>query len=107
VRRGTAAAVFAALLLLASGASGCSKETNNCKDRAVCGKGNDSNGLSDEAAGSDGAGEDPSADSADFSESPGPSSTDEGSSPKTPPRTPRTPRRGTARGPSRGRAPCS
>lgn len=77
MRRGTAAAVFAALLLLASGASGCSKETNNCKDRAVCGKGNDSNGLSDEAAGSDGAGEDPSADSADFAESPDPSSTDE------------------------------
>ncbi|MFI9467655.1 NPCBM/NEW2 domain-containing protein [Streptomyces sp. NPDC052492] len=69
--------MFAALVLVASGASGCSKETNNCKDRAVCGRENDSNGLSDGASGSDGPGEDPSADSADFAESPDPSSTDE------------------------------
>ncbi|MBT3164392.1 NPCBM/NEW2 domain-containing protein [Streptomyces sp. Vc74B-19] len=73
--------MFAALVLVASGASGCSKETNNCRERSVCGEDNDSNGLSDEAAGSvDGPGEDPSADSADpadFAESPDPTSTDQ------------------------------
>ncbi|MGA5081123.1 NPCBM/NEW2 domain-containing protein [Streptomyces griseoincarnatus] len=76
MRRGAAAALFAALALMLSGASGCAKDIN-CREQAICGDENDNNQLSTDAA------EDSSP--ADPSGSPEPSPAEEEQATETPP----------------------